>query len=194
MVELQLHRVIDGTPRSAEHDSLGLFAGEGFLGALADEVALDFGGQAECECENFAGDVVAEPVVVLDGPDAAAAHHADIEYLHDHEQVAPETRQLGTYDEVAAADSAEKFPQTPDRPVLGATDSLLYPAIDGNALPVAELENFKSLILNCLLVAAHSDVSEIHNAHSTIMKAVRIIRAAFPALCRMHRQAQLFQN
>lgn len=194
MVELQLHRVIDGTPRSPEHDSLGLFAGEGFLGALADEVALDFGGQAERECENFAGDVVAEPVVVLDGPDAAAAHHADIEYLHDHEQVAPETRQLGTYDEVAAADSAEKFPQTPDRPVLGATDSLLYPAIDGNALPVAELEDLKSLILNCLLVAAHSDVSEIHNAHSTIIKAVRIIRAVFPALCRMHRQAQLFQN
>lgn len=194
MVELQLYRVIDGTPRSAEHDSLGLFAGEGFLGALADEVALNFGGQAERECENFAGDVVTEPVVVLDGPDSAAAYHADIEYLHDHEQVAPETRQLGTYDEVVAVDSAEKFSQSPDRPVLGAADSLLYPAVDGNALPVAELENFKSLILNCLLVAAHSDVSEIHNAHSTIMKAVRIIRAAFPALCRMHRQAQLFQN
>lgn len=194
MVELQLHRVIDGTPRSAEHDSLGLFAGEGFLGALADEVALDFGGQAECECENFAGDVVAEPVVVLDGPDAAAAHHADIEYLHDHEQVAPETRQLGAYDEVAAADSAEKFSQSPDRPVLGAADGLLYPAVDGNALPVAELENFKSLILNCLLVTAHSDVSEIHTAHSTIIKAVRIIWAASPALCRMHRQAQLSQN
>ena len=192
MVELQLHRVIDGTPRSPEHDSLGLFAGEGFLCALADEVALDFCGQAECE--NFAGDVVSEPVVVLDGPDAAAAHHADIEYLHDHEQVAPETRQLGTYDEVAAADSAEKFSQSPDRPVLGATDGLLYPSVDGNALPVAELEDLKSLILNCLLVAAHSDVSEIHNAHSTIIKAVRIIRAAFPALCRMHRQAQLFQN
>lgn len=194
MVELQLLRVIDGTPRAAEHDSLRLFAGEGFLGALADEVALDFGGQAERECENFAGDVVAEPVVVLDGPDSAAAHHADIEYLHDHEQVAPETRQFGTYDEVAAADFAEKFSQTPDRPVLGAADGLFYPAVDGDALPVAELENFKSLILNCLLVTAHSDVSEIHNAHSTIMKAVRIIRAASPALCRMHRQAQLFQN
>lgn len=139
-------------------------------------------------------DVVAEPVVVLDGPDSAAAHHADIEYLHDHEQVAPETRQLGTYDEVAAADFAEEFSQTPDRPVLGAADGLFYPAVDGDALPVAELENFKSLILNCLLVTAHSDVSEIHNAHSTIIRAVRIIRAASPALCRMHRQAQLFQN
>lgn len=194
MVELQLLRVIDGTPRAAEHDSLRLFAGEGFLGALADEVALDFGGQTERECENFAGNVVAEPVVVLDGPDSAAAHHADIEYLHDHEQVAPETRQLGTYDEVATADFAEKFSQTPDRPVLGAADGLFYPSVDGDALPVAELEDFKSLILNCLLVTAHSDVSEIHNAHSTIIRAVRIIRAAFPALCRMHRQAQLFQN
>lgn len=193
MVELQLHRVIDGTPRSAEHDSLGLFAGEGFLCALADEVALDFGGQAECECENFAGDVVAEPVVVLDGPDAAAAHHADVEYLHDHEQVAPETRQLGTYDEVALRTLRRSFPsRLTDQSLV--PDSLFYPAVYGNALPVAELENFKSLILNCLLVTAHSDVSEIHNAHPTIMKAVRIIRAAFPALCRMHRQAQLFQN
>lgn len=194
MVELQFLWGIDRTSRAPEHDSLRLLAGESFFRALADEVALDFGRQTERECENFAWDVVAEPVVVLDGPDTAAARHADIENLHDHEQVAPETRQLGTYDEVAAADSAEKFSQSPDRPVLGATDGLLYPAVDGNALPVAELEDLKSLILNCLLVAAHSDVSEIHNAHSTIMKAVRIIRAAFPALCRMHRQAQLFQN
>lgn len=194
MVELQFLWGIDRTSRAPEHDSLRLLAGESFFRALADEVALDFGRQTERECENFAWDVVAEPVVVLDGPDTAAARHADIENLHDHEQVAPETRQLGTYDEVAAADSAEKFSQSPDRPVFGSAYGLLDPAVDGDVLPVAELANFKSLVLNSLLVAAHSDVSEIHNAHSTIMKAVRIIRAAFPALCRMHRQAQLFQN
>ena len=168
MIELQLFRGIERTRRTTEDDTLGLFAGESFLRALTDKIALDFGGKTECEGKNLAGDIITKPVVVLNRPDTTAASHADIENLHDHEQVAPETRQLGTYDEVAAADSAEKFPQSPDRPVLGAADGLLYPAVDGNALPVTELEDLKSLILNCLLVAAHSDVSIIHSTSSTI--------------------------
>ena len=40
MVELQPFKGIDRTCRATENYALGLFAGESFLGALADEVAL----------------------------------------------------------------------------------------------------------------------------------------------------------
>ncbi len=179
MVELQPFKGIDRTCRATENYALGLFAGESFLGALADEVALDFGGETERESENFAGDVIAETVVVLDRPDAAATHHADIENLHDHEQVTAETRKLRTDDEIAASHLFEKLAEAPDGPILGAAYCLLDPAVYGDALSSTEPENLETLILDSLLVAAYSDVSIIHNTHPISS-----------AQCRMHQQVQ----
>ena len=194
MVELQPFKGIDRTCRATENYALGLFAGESFLGALADEVALDFGGETERECENFAGDVIAETVVVFDRPDAAATHHADIENLHDHEQVTAESGKFGTNNEIAAPYFAEKLSKTPDGPVLGSAYRLLYPAVDGDVMQTAELENLEALILYSLLVTAHSDVSVIHNTYSTFNTTDRKKQPVSPAQCRMHRQVQHFQN
>ena len=55
MVEFQLLRGIDRTRRTTEDDTLGLFAGESFLRALTDKIALDFGGKTEREGKNLAG-------------------------------------------------------------------------------------------------------------------------------------------
>ena len=84
MVELQPFKGIDRTCRATENYALGLFAGESFLGALADEVAFDFGGETERECENFAGDVIAQFVTFFDGPYPTSFAHTKVENLHNH--------------------------------------------------------------------------------------------------------------
>ena len=194
MVELQLLRGIDRTRRATENYTLSLFAGESLLGALTDEIALDFGGKTERESEDFAGDVITEPVVVLDCPDTTATSHADIENLHDHEQVTTESGKFGTDNKIAAPYFAEKLSKTPDGPVLGSAYRLLYPAVDGDVMQTAELENLEALILYSLLVTAHSDVSVIHNIYSTFNTTDRKEQSVPPAQCRMHRQVQHFQN
>ena len=194
MVELQLLRGIDRTRRTTEDDTLGLFAGESFLRALTDKIALDFGGKTECEGKNLAGDIITKPVVVLNRPDTTAASHADIENLHDHEQVTAESGKFGTNNEIAAPYFAEKLSKTPDGPVLGSAYRLLYPAVDGDVMQTAELENLEALILYSLLVTAHSDVSVIHNTYSTIITTSCKKQPVPLAQCRMHRQVQHFQN
>ena len=171
MVELQLLRGIDRTRRATENYTLSLFAGESLLGALTDEIALDFGGKTERECEDLAGDIITKPVVVLNRPDTTAASHADIENLHDHEQVTAETRKLGTDDEITASYLFEKLAEAPDGPILGA--------VYGDALSFTEPENLETLILDSLLVAAYSDVSIIHNTPPISS-----------AQCRMHQQVR----
>ena len=194
MVELQLLRGIDRTRRATENYTLSLFAGESLLGALTDEIALDFCGKTERESEDFAGDVITEPVVVLNRPDPTASSHADIQYLHDHKQITTESGKFGTDNKITAPHLFKKPPKTPDRPVFGPADGLLYPAVDSYAMPFAELENLEALILYSLLVAAHPDVSVIHNTYSTINTTDRKKQSVSPAQCRMHRQVQLHQN
>ena len=194
MVELQLLRGIDRTRRATENYTLSLFAGESLLGALTDEIALDFGGKTERESEDFAGDVITEPVVVLDCPDTTATSHADVENFHDHEQVTTESGKFGTDNKITAPHLFKKFPKTPDRPVFGPADGLLYPAVDGDVMQSAELENLEALILYSLLVTAHSDVSVIHNTYSTFNTTDRKKQPVPPAQCRMHRQVQHFQK
>ena len=194
MVELQLLRGIDRTRRATENYTLSLFAGESFLRALTDKIALDFGGETERECEDFAGDVITEPVVVLDCPDTTAPSHADIENLHDHEQVTTESGKFGTDNKITAPHLFKKFPKTPDGPVFGPADGLLYPTVYGDVMQSAELENLEALILYSLLVTAHSDVSVIHNTYSTFNTTDRKKQSVSLAQCRMHRQVQHFQN
>ena len=194
MVEFQLLRGIDRTRRATENYTLSLFAGESLLGALTDEIALDFGGKTERESEDFAGDVITEPVVVLDCPDTTATSHADVENFHDHEQVTTESGKFGTDNKITAPHFAEKFPKTPDGPVFGPADGLLYPAVDGDVMQSAELENLEALILYSLLVTAHSDVSVIHNTYSTFNTTDHKKQSVSLAQCRMHRQVQHFQN
>lgn len=58
----------------------GFLGGEGLPGALRDEIALDFGGEAEGEGNYLGIDVVGEFEVVLDGVDVDAAPAAEVEY------------------------------------------------------------------------------------------------------------------
>ena len=50
---------------------------------------------------HLALDVIPETVIVLDGPDTTLPDHADIQYLHDHEQVPPQTRKFGTDEQIS---------------------------------------------------------------------------------------------
>lgn len=55
--------------------------------SLTDKVALNLCRQAEGKGEDIALDVIAEAVVVFDGPHTAFLGHANIQYLHNHKQV-----------------------------------------------------------------------------------------------------------
>jgi len=79
-----------------------------------------------------------------------------------HGEVAAETRQLGADDEVTLLDALEQLAQLPFVVRLRAADGLLNPSVDAQMFTLAELVDFKSLVLHCLLVAAHSDVSVNH--------------------------------
>ena len=60
---------------AAQMDALSLLPGQGLLGPLGDQIALDLGGQAKCKGQHFALDVIAQPEVILDGPHPALFLH-----------------------------------------------------------------------------------------------------------------------
>jgi len=64
-----------GAGGAANLAAVGFEAGKGLFGALADEIALDFGGKAESEGQDLALDVVAQAVAVLDGPNSGPKGH-----------------------------------------------------------------------------------------------------------------------
>ena len=68
----------EGAGGAAQAYAFGAFAGQCLARPLAYEIALDLGGKAEREGQHLALDIVAEPVIVLDGPDAAFLCHTDI--------------------------------------------------------------------------------------------------------------------
>lgn len=169
MVQLEFFGSIDRASWTPEDDALCLFACKGLLGPLTYEVALNLCREPKCECKYFAWDVISQPVSLLDGPDAAALVHADIEYLHNHKEVSSESGEFGADDDIVLADLAEQRPQQPSLESLGAADSFLYPPVNGYAFSMAELQYFESLILNRLPVAADPYVTVVHNLPPQIL-------------------------
>lgn len=110
-MELVFVRGAAAAARPAQCDPLGLAPRQSLARALTDEVALNLGREGEGESQHLALDVVAQAVVVLDGPHAALARHAQVQNLHYHKQVAPKARQFGANDEVAAPHPVEQFAQ-----------------------------------------------------------------------------------
>lgn len=82
------------------HHTLRLLPRQSLFGTLADKIPFYLCRQAESESKDFALDVVAEAIVVLDSPDTAFLGHADIQYLHDHKEISAQTGQLTADDDV----------------------------------------------------------------------------------------------
>lgn len=162
---------------SAEDNTFGTFAGESLFGALGDEVALNLCRQPEGEGKDFRLDVVAEAVVVFDSPDFCLLGHADVEYLHYHEEVATESRQFSADDEVILFDALEQRAELPLGVCLCAGDSFLDPAVYGDVLAAAEVVDFKALVLYGLLVGADPDISVNHVFSCNVRKSM--IRHAY---------------
>lgn len=172
MGELELIAGTDRALRASKSDTLGTFSCKCLPSPLADEIALNLGGKSKCKSEYLARDVVSQPEIVLDDPDMTALVHADIENLHYHEEIAPESGNFRADDEVAASYTTEQPSEQPFVVRFGSADSLLYPAVDDKSLGPAEFDDFKPLILNGLFVAAHPDVSIIHNSPSSFIPIV----------------------
>ena len=98
-----------------------------------------------------------------DGPDTTLPDHADVQYLHDHEQVPPQTRKFGTDYQITLTHTLKQPPELPFGVALRAADSLFYPAVDLYPLTTAEIGDFKSLILYGLLVTAYAYVTVVQN-------------------------------
>lgn len=143
--------------------SLSLLTGQGLLGPLTDQVSFNLRRQTEGKCQHLALDVIPEAVIVLDGPDTALPDHADIQYLHDHEQVPSQTREFGTDDQITLTHTLKQPPELPFGVALRAAYGFFYPAVDLYALTTAEIGDFKSLILYGLLVTAYAYVTVVQN-------------------------------
>ena len=148
--------------RSAEHHALSPPPREGFAGALTDEVALDLGREPESKGQHLALNVVAQPIVVFDRPHAALLGHAEIENLHDHEEIAPQARKFAADDGVAGRHAAQQRAECPLVVGLGAADGFLDPAVDVQRVAADEGIDLEALVLDRLFVAAHADVAVSH--------------------------------
>ena len=149
-------------PRAAQHHALGTAARQGFAGALTDEVALDLGRESESKGQHLALDVLAQPIVVFDRPHAALLGHAEIENLHDHEEIAPQARKFAADDGVAGRHAAQQRAECPLVVGLGAADGFLDPAVDVQRVAADEGIDLEALVLDRLFVAAHADVAVSH--------------------------------
>ena len=157
--------------RSAQFYAFGFLAGKGFAGALADELAFYFCAEAESEGKDFAGDVVAQAVVVLDGPDLGTNLHAAVEDGHDHEEGAAKAADFGADDDVVFAHAFQKFAKAAFVYLLCATDGLGNPFVDLQVVVPTEAVDFEALVFDCLAVGADADVSVYHFS-AKVQKAI----------------------
>ena len=146
---------------------------------MADEVALNLCREAESKSQHLALDVLSQPIIVFDGPDSAFLCHTDIQDLHNHKQIAPKAREFGTNDKIILSYSIKEFPEFAFVVVLGAADSFFYPPVDFHGFLGAEVVDFKSLILDSLLVAADSDVPVDHTCLCFLLFVVFIKLSIF---------------
>ena len=90
--------------RTPQDNALRTLAGERLLRPLRNEIALDLRRETECKRQNLRLNVFAKAIVVLDRPDLALLRHAEVEDLHDHEEVASEAREFRADNEVVLLD------------------------------------------------------------------------------------------
>lgn len=154
---------IPASRSSSKFLPLSLLARQSLLSPLADEVSFNLRRQAEGKCKHLALDIIPEAVTIFYGPDTTLPDHADIQYLHDHEQIPSQTREFGTDYQITLTHALKQPPELPFGVALRAADSLFYPAVDLYALTTAEIGDFKSLILYGLLVTADAYVAVVQN-------------------------------
>ena len=165
--------------RSSQHRSFLTATSKGLPSALTDKVSLDFRRQAKGEGKNLALDIVAKPVSFLDAPYAASLAHALVEHVHDHEETASESGQLGAYDQVTFLYRLKQFTQFTLAHSFGAADGLLDPAIHLRPFRLNEPDDFKPLVLHGLFVAAHSDVPIDHGSYGADNRTISRNRRSY---------------
>lgn len=148
--------------RTSQNYALSLLSGQRLLSPLTDKVALNLRREAKCEGQHLALNVLSKSVIVLDGPDPALLCHADIENLHYHKQVTPQSGQLGTDNQIIFLHPVQEFSQFPLAVTLRTADGLLNPSVNAHRLTGTEIIDFKPLIFNSLFVAADSDITVNH--------------------------------
>lgn len=154
--------LIAASGEASESFAFRLSPGKGLPGTLTYQISLYFSGKSESECQDLALDIVPETVAVLDCPYTALLGHAEIQYLHNHEQAAAKPRKFCTDDHVVLLYAFEEFSKFPLGVTFCAADGFLNPAVNLKMLPDAEFRDFKTLVLNRLFVAAYPDVSVNH--------------------------------
>jgi len=158
---------------ATERAAFGASAGEGFAGALGNEVAFYLRGERERKRQHLAADVRAEAVVVLDCPDLHFAVEALVEDAHYHHEAAPEARQLRAHEHVALPQLREHGAELALVGFLGARNGFLYPTVYGDALALAEAVDFEALVFDGLFVGAHADVSINHRGKRVDVRRCR---------------------
>lgn len=148
---------------TAEMHVLRLFEREGFLCALAYQVALDFRAQSECERKHLGLDVVSESVAVLYRPDPRAFFHNQVQNRHNHKKASAKARKLAAYNQVVLSDVRKKSAKLAFVRRECSADCLLNPCPDFKRIFFAEPQNLEPLVFHRLSVRADTNVTVNHN-------------------------------
>lgn len=135
--------VAEGT---AEVFAGGTAGGKGFAGAGGDEVALDFGHEAEGEAEDFAVEVVLEGVAFFGGVEDDAPLDAGVDDVHDVEEGAAEAGYLGDDEGVAPVEGVEEVAEGALVAGNGAAYHVVVPVVDVDVTCPGEFADFGFLV------------------------------------------------
>lgn len=148
---------------TAEMHVLRPFEREGFLCALAYQVALDFRAKSECERKNLGLDVVSEAVAVLYRPDPRALFHNQVQNRHNHKKTSAQTRKFAAYNQVVFANVRKKPAQLAFVRRERSADCLLNPGSHLKRILFTEPQNLEPLVFHRLSVRADPNVTVNHN-------------------------------
>ena len=134
-----------GSDRPSQHDSRGFPVGKGFFCALRYQVALNFGRECKCKCDNLRVDAVSKVEIILNGADMYLPLGALVEYAHDHKHIAPKTGYLGTYQKIPFSHFSDGFPKFPFIRRQGPGHGLTYPTVCRQAIGRQIVSDFEFL-------------------------------------------------
>ena len=155
--------VVFSSPGAAEMHVLRPFEREGFLCALAYQVALDFRAKSERERKNLGLNVVSEAVAVLYCPDPRAFFHNQVKNRHNHKKASAKARKLAAYNQVVLPDVRKKPAKLAFVRRERSADCLLNPGIHLKRILFAEPQNLEPLVFHRLSVRADPNVTVNHN-------------------------------
>ena len=153
-----------GTVGAAEAAPFVAQALERIAGAFRNQLAFDFSGEGKGESEDFALNVCAEAVIFFQRPYLAVFFQAMLQYAHDLQHIAPQTRQFGCNQDVPLLQAAKQAAEPAFLQTFAGRYGFFDPAVNLQGRKSGEFFDFVALVCRVLAVGADANVSVYHIA------------------------------